>query len=102
MTIFHSILSGTVLLILLILVVMTAIYLLTSFEKGDLKSYQENSGYSYANLSKGLTAYKDYGDSGNPIIIVIHGATLPSEGYVGFCEGLSLSLIHISEPTRPY
>ena len=89
MTIFHSIISGTLLVILLILVVMTAIYFLTSFEKGDLKSYQENSSYSYANLSKGLTAYKDYGNSDNPTIIVIHGATLPSEGYVGFCEGLS-------------
>ena len=89
MSIFHSILSGTLLVILLILLVMTAIYFLTSFEKGDLKSYQENSSYSYANLSRGLTAYKDYGNSGNPTIIVIHGATLPSEGYVGFCEGLS-------------
>ena len=67
--------SGTLLVILLILVVMTAIYFLTSFEKGDLKSYQENSSYSYANLSRGLTAYKDYGNSGNPTIIVIHGAT---------------------------
>ena len=72
---------------------LTAIYLFSGFEKGDLKSYQEKSDYNFVNLSHGLTAYKDYGSKDDPVIVVIHGATLPSEGYVGFCEGLSQKAI---------
>ncbi len=30
-----------------------------------------------------------FGSKDNTPIIVIHGATLPSEGFIGFCEGLS-------------
>ena len=90
MTIFQSIFTGTFFILLLIIVVLSVIYAFSSFEKGDLKSYQEKSDYNFANLSKGQTAYKDYGNKNDPAIIIIHGATLPSEGYVGFCEGLSL------------
>ncbi len=89
MTIFQSIFTSTFFILLLIIVVLTVIYAFNSFEKGDLKSYQEKSDYNFVNLSKGLTAYKDYGNKNDPTIIIIHGATLPSEGYVGFCEGLS-------------
>jgi hypothetical protein len=89
MSIFQSIFASTFLIILLIIIVLTAIYLFSGFEKGDLKSYQEKSDYNFVNLSHGLTAYKDYGNKNDPAIIIIHGATLPSEGYVGFCEGLS-------------
>ena len=89
MTIFQSIFTSTFFILLLIIVVLTVIYAFSSFEKGDLKYYQEKSDYNFVNLSKGLTAYKDYGNKNDPAIIIIHGATLPSEGYVGFCEGLS-------------
>ena len=90
MTIFQSIFTSTFFILLLIIVVLTVIYAFSNFEKGDLKSYQEKSDYNFVNLSKGKTAYKDYGNKNDPAIIIIHGATLPSEGYVGFCEGLSL------------
>ena len=90
MTIFQSIFTSTFFILLLIIVVLTVIYAFNSFEKGNLKSYQEKSDYNFVNLSKGKTAYKDYGNKNDPAIIIIHGATLPSEGYVGFCEGLSL------------
>ena len=89
MTIFQSIFTSTFFILLLIIVVLTVIYAFSSFEKGDLKSYQEKSDYNFVNLSKGQTAYKDYGNKNDPAIIIIHGATLPSEGYVGFCDGLS-------------
>ena len=89
MTIFQSIFTSTFFILLLIIVVLTVIYAFNSFEKGNLKSYQEKSDYNFVNLSKGKTAYKDYGNKNDPAIIIIHGATLPSEGYVGFCEGLS-------------
>ena len=89
MTIFQSIFTSTFFILLLIIIVLTVNYAFSSFEKGDLKSYQEKSDYNFVNLSKGLTAYKDYGNKNDPAIIIIHGATLPSEGYVGFCDGLS-------------
>ncbi len=89
MTIFQSIFTTTFFILLLILIVLAVIYLFSNFEKGSLKSYQEKSDYNFINLSKGQTAYKDYGNKDGPAIIIIHGATLPSEGYVGFCEGLS-------------
>ena len=89
MTIFQSIFTSTFFILLLIIVVLTVIYAFSSFEKGNLRSYQEKSDYNFVNLSKGLTAYKDYGNKNDPAIIIIHGATLPSEGYVGFCDGLS-------------
>ena len=89
MTIFQSIFTSTFFILLLIIVVLTVIYAFNSFEKGNLKSYQEKSDYNFVNLSKGKTAYKDYGNKNDPAIIIIHGATLPSEGYAGFCEGLS-------------
>ena len=89
MTIFQSIFTTTFFILLLILIVLAVIYLFSNFEKGSLKSYQEKSDYNFINLSKGQTAYKDYGNKDDPAIIIIHGATLPSEGYVGFCKGLS-------------
>ena len=90
MNILQSISTITLLVLLIIIIILTVIYAFSSFEKGNLKSYQEKSDYNFVNLSKGKTAYKDYGNKNDPAIIIIHGATLPSEGYVGFCEGLSL------------
>ena len=90
MNILQSISTITLLVLLIIIIILTVIYAFSSFEKGDLKSYQEKSDYNFVNLSKGQTAYRDYGNKNDPAIIIIHGATLPSEGYVGFCEGLSL------------
>jgi len=89
MTIFSSIFSNTVLIILAFLILILLIYLFSSFEKGNLDEYRQGSEYEFAKLSQGLTAYKDIGNKDNPAIIVIHGATLPSEGFIGFCSGLS-------------
>ena len=65
------------------------VYLFSSFEKGNLEEFRQGSEYEFAKLSQGTTAYKDIGDKNDPAIIVIHGATLPSEGFIGFCSGLS-------------
>ena len=65
---------------------------LAALKKG-LKILSGKIDYNFVNLSKGKTAYKDYGNKNDPAIIIIHGATLPSEGYVGFCEGLSQKAI---------
>ena len=89
MTIFSGIFSNTVLIILAFLILILLIYLFSSFEKGNLDEYRQGSEYEFAKLSQGLTAYKDIGDKDDPAIIVIHGATLPSEGFIGFCSGLS-------------
>ena len=62
MTIFQSIFTSTFFILLLIIVVLTVIYAFSSFEKGDLKSYQEKSDYNFVDLSKGKTAFKDYGN----------------------------------------
>ncbi len=89
MTIFSGIFSNTVLIILAFLILILLIYLFSSFEKGNLDKYRQGSEYEFAKLSQGLTAYKDIGNKDDPAIIVIHGATLPSEGFIGFCSGLS-------------
>ena len=89
MTIFSGIFSNTVLIILGFLILILLIYLFSSFEKGNLDEYRQGSEYEFAKLSQGLTAYKDIGNKDDPAIIVIHGATLPSEGFIGFCSGLS-------------
>ncbi|MDC3086061.1 alpha/beta hydrolase [Pelagibacteraceae bacterium] len=89
MTIFSGIFSNTVLIILAFLILILLIYLFSSFEKGNLDEYRQGSEYEFAKLSQGITAYKDIGNKDDPAIIVIHGATLPSEGFIGFCSGLS-------------
>ena len=89
MTIFSGIFSNTVLIILAFLILILLIYLFSSFEKGNLEEYRQGSEYEFAKLSQGITAYKDIGNKDDPAIIVIHGATLPSEGFIGFCSGLS-------------
>ena len=89
MTIFSGILSNIALIILAFLILILLIYLFSSFEKGNLDEYRQGSEYEFAKLSQGLTAYKDIGNKDDPAIIVIHGATLPSEGFIGFCSGLS-------------
>tara|TARA_B100001057_G_scaffold230930_2_gene231167 strand:+ start:2192 stop:3115 length:924 start_codon:yes stop_codon:yes gene_type:complete len=82
--------SSTLFISLTIIAILLSIaFIFSNFEKGDLKSYQNSSSYNFAQLSHGLTAYQKYGRAESPTIVVIHGATLPSEGYVGFCEGLS-------------
>ena len=89
MTIFSGIFSNTILIILTFLILLILIYLFSSFEKGNLEEFRQGSEYKFAKLSQGTTAYKDIGDKNDPAIIVIHGATLPSEGFIGFCSGLS-------------
>ena len=89
MTIFSGIFSNTVLIILAFLILILLVYLFSSFEKGNLDEYRQGSEYEFAKLSQGITAYKDIGNKDDPAIIVIHGATLPSEGFIGFCSGLS-------------
>ena len=89
MTIFSGIFSNAVLIILAFLTLILLIYLFSSFEKGNLEEYRQGSEYEFAKLSQGITAYMDIGDKNDPVIIVIHGATLPSEGFIGFCSGLS-------------
>ena len=89
MAIFSGIFSNAFLIILSFVVLLSVIYLLSSFEKGNLKEYRQGSEYEFAKLSQGLTAYKDIGNKNDPAIIIIHGATLPSEGFIGFCSGLS-------------
>jgi len=89
MTFFSGIFSNTVLIILAFLILILLIYLFSSFEKGNLDEYRQGSEYEFAKLSQGITAYKDIGNKDDPAIIVIHGATLPSEGFIGFCSGLS-------------
>ena len=89
MTIFSGIFSNTVLIILAFLILILLIYLFSSFEKGNLDEFRQGSEYEFAKLSRGLTAYKDIGNKDDPTIIVIHGATLPSEGFIGFCSGLN-------------
>ncbi len=89
MTIFSGIFSNTVLIILAFLILILLIYLFSSFEKGNLDEYRQGSEYKFAKLSQGITAYMDIGNKDDPAIIVIHGATLPSEGFIGFCSGLS-------------
>ena len=89
MTIFSGIFSNTILIILAFLILILLIYLFSSFEKGNLDEYRQGSDYEFAKLSQGLTAYKDIGNKDDLAIIVIHGATLPSEGFIGFCSGLS-------------
>ena len=81
--------STFVILLALIGALLSFFYLLSSFEEGNLKSYQSTSNYNFVELSKGLTAYQTFGKAEDQTIVVIHGATLPSEGYEGFCEGLS-------------
>ena len=89
MTFFSGIFSNTVLIILAFLILILLIYLFSSFEKGNLDEYRQGSEYEFARLSQGITAYKDIGNKDDPAIIVIHGATLPSQGFIGFCSGLS-------------
>ena len=82
--------SYTVIMITLIIPIIIGLaYILANKEKGNLIEYQKFSSYEFAKLSHGLTAYKQFGSKDNTPIIVIHGATLPSEGFIGFCEGLS-------------
>ena len=81
--------STFVILFAIIGVLLSFFYLLSGFEEGNLKSYQDTSNYNFVKLSKGLTAYQTFGKTDDQTIVVLHGATLPSEGYEGFCKGLS-------------
>ena len=60
-------------------------YNLMNRESGNLIEYQNSSNYEFVKLTNGLTAYKEFGSKKNIPIIVIHGGTLPSEGYSEFC-----------------
>ena len=85
-----SSISYTVVIIVIIIpIIISLAYTVANKEKCDLIEYQRSSGYQFAEISHGLTAYKQFGSNDNTPIIVIHGATLPSEGFIGFCEGLS-------------
>ena len=81
--------STFVILFAIIGVLLSFFYLFSGFEEGNLKSYQDTSNYNFVKLSKGLTAYQTFGKTDDQTIVVLHGATLPSEGYEGFCKGLS-------------
>ena len=84
-----SALSHTAIIVALIIPIIIGLaYIFANKEKGNLIEYQKSSNYEFAKLSHGLTAYKQFGSKDNTPIIVIHGATLPSEGFIGFCEGL--------------
>ena len=84
-----SISSTVIIIVLIIPIIIGLAYIFANKEKGNLIEYQKSSNYEFAELSHGLTAYKQFGSKDNTPIIVIHGATLPSEGFIGFCEGLS-------------
>jgi hypothetical protein len=73
---------------LIIPIIIGLSYIFANRESGNLLEYQKSSDYEFAELSHGLTAYKQFGSKDNTPIIVIHGGTLPSEGYISFCEGL--------------
>lgn len=64
-------------------------YTLVNVEKGDFLEYQKSSDYKFINSSNGLTAYRDFGSKNDTPIIIIHGGTLPSQGYTEFCKSLS-------------
>ena len=84
-----TILYGFTLIALAIAIIIGCAYFFTNNETGDLLEYQKSSNYQYIKLSHGLTAYKEFGSKNDIPIIVIHGATLPSEGFLEFCESLS-------------
>ena len=86
MTVFSYILVS---IALIIPIIVSLAYIFTSNEAGNLLEYQQSSNYEFVKLSHGLTAYKEFGSKSDTPIIVIHGATLPSESFLGFCEGLS-------------
>ena len=64
-------------------------YNLMNRESGNLIEYQSSSNYEFVKLTNGLTAYREFGTKNNTPIVVIHGGTLPSEGYSEFCQRLS-------------
>ena len=79
--------------IIFILIISTILiflaYLVVNPEEGDFSAYQKSSNYKFLESSDGLTAYRDFGSQDNTPIIVIHGGTLPSEGYTEFCQSLT-------------
>ena len=77
----------TILVITILLILI--LYFLLDRENGDLTKYQASSNYKFAQLTHGLTAYKEFGSNKNTPIILVHGGTLPSEGYSEFCQNLS-------------
>ena len=64
-------------------------YNLMNRESGNLIKYQNSSNYEFVKLTNGLTAYREFGSKNNTPIVIIHGGTLPSEGYSEFCQRLS-------------
>ena len=76
-------LSHTAIIVALIIPIIIGLaYIFANKEKGNLIEYQKSSNYEFAKLSHGLTAHKQFGSKDNTPIIVIHGATLPSEGFI--------------------
>ena len=73
----------------IISLLITITYILINPEQGSLLEYQKSSDYKFVKLSNGLTAFKEFGSNKNIPIIIIHGGTLPSEGYIEFCQRLS-------------
>ena len=70
-------------------VFISVIYLFLYRENGNLSQFQKSSDYKFIELTNGLTAYKEFGSNNNTPIIMIHGGTVPSEGYTDFCKNLS-------------
>ena len=86
MNMFYQLIIATLVVSIALIYV---IYLLLNHENGSLSKYQESSNYKFVQLTHGLTAYKEFGSNHHTPIIVIHGGTLPSEGYTDFCQRLS-------------
>ena len=79
----------TLIAVLFVTILIYVMYLLLNRENGSLSEYQNSSNYQFVQLTNGLTAYREFGSKNNTPIIVIHGGTLPSEGYLEFCQRLS-------------
>ena len=75
--------------LLIIIILVYLMYNLMNRESGDLIEYQNSSNYEFVELTNGLTAYREFGSKNNTPIVIIHGGTLPSEGYSEFCQRLS-------------
>ena len=86
-------------LFFIFIIIPVFLYIVLDRENISISEFRLNSGYEEVKLSDGITSYKDIGDKNNKVIILVHGATFGSLAYEEYVD--VLSLIHISEPTRP-
>lgn len=81
------------LVILSALVLVLAIVLTLAYQRADRETitaaeFRFGSGYQQASLSKGVTAYKIAGHDDDPVVIIVHGATLGSVAYQAYVPPL--------------